>query len=210
VTSKGVQTESAAEEETFLLEPLLQSAMVVAIHDLLEKEDPWLNMVLLADELLDHLYERLEEIREGVTRRPMRMVRPQQDEEAIKAAAQDGTPQLPLPPAGRGDGHPGGPPAAPGGPPAAPEGPPAGQQMPLGEGNPPTGPEGPPAQSTGPTNGPSATSAIYVGTPEEYLAGAADVAPLFEMAEPGARAMLAQGLSATRAKGHQLDEGPHF
>jgi hypothetical protein len=47
---------------------------------------------------------------------------------------------------------------------------------------------------------------MYVGTPKEYLAGAADVAPLFEMAEPGARAMLAQRLSATRAKGHQLDE----
>jgi hypothetical protein len=47
---------------------------------------------------------------------------------------------------------------------------------------------------------------MYVGTPEEYLAGAADVAPLLKMAEPGSRAMLAQGLSATRAKGHQLDE----
>jgi hypothetical protein len=47
---------------------------------------------------------------------------------------------------------------------------------------------------------------MYVGTPEEYLAGAADVTPLFEMAEPGARAMLTQGLNATRAKGHQLDE----
>jgi hypothetical protein len=47
---------------------------------------------------------------------------------------------------------------------------------------------------------------MYVGTPEEYLAGFADVAPLLEMAEPGSRAMLAQGLSATRAKGHKLDE----
>jgi hypothetical protein len=47
---------------------------------------------------------------------------------------------------------------------------------------------------------------MYVGRPEEYLAGAADVAPLLEMAEPNSRAMLAQGLSATRAKGHQLDE----
>jgi hypothetical protein len=32
------------------------------------------------------------------------------------------------------------------------------------------------------------------------------VAPLFEIAEPGARAMLAHGLSATQAKGRQLDE----
>jgi hypothetical protein len=32
---------------------------------------------------------------------------------------------------------------------------------------------------------------MYMGTPEENLAEAADVAPLFEMAEPGARAMLA-------------------
>jgi hypothetical protein len=87
VTSKGVQTESAAEEGTFLLEPLLQSAMAVAIHDLLEEEVPWLNMVSMADELLDHLYERLEEIREGVTRRPMRMVGPEQDEKTIRAAA---------------------------------------------------------------------------------------------------------------------------
>jgi hypothetical protein len=171
VTSKGVQTESAAEEGTFLLEPLLQSAMAVAIHDLLEEEVPWLNMVLLADELLDHLYERLEEIQEGVTRRPMRMVGSEQDEEAIRAAAQNGTPRQPPPPAGLGDGHPGGPPVAT-------EGPPAGQQTPPAEGNPPARPEGPPAQSTGPTNGPPATSAMYVGTPEKYLAGAADVAPL--------------------------------
>jgi hypothetical protein len=47
---------------------------------------------------------------------------------------------------------------------------------------------------------------MYVGTRNEYLAGAADATPLLEMAEPGSRAMLAQGLSATRAKGHQLDE----
>jgi hypothetical protein len=84
LTSKGVQMESAAEEGTFLLEPLLQSAMAVAIHDLFEEEVPWLNMVSLADELLDHLYERLEEIRKGVTRMPMRMVGPEQDEEHRK------------------------------------------------------------------------------------------------------------------------------
>jgi hypothetical protein len=87
-----------------------------------------------------------------------------------------------------------------GGPPAVPEGPPAGQQAPTAGGDQAAGPEGPPAQSTGPTDGSPATSAMYVGTPEEYLAGAANVAPLCEMAEPGARAMLAQGLSATRAK----------
>jgi hypothetical protein len=203
VTSKGVQMESAAEEGTFLLEPLLQSAMAVAIHDLLEEEVPWLNMVSLADELLDYLYERLEEIREGVTSRPMRMVGPEQDEEVIRAAIPDGTPRQPPPPAGLGDAHPGGPPAAPGGPPAMPEGPPAGQQTPPAEGNPPAGPEGPPAQSIGPTNGPPATSAMYVGTPEEYLAGAADVAPLFEIwrSQEHGRSV-AQGLSATRAKGH--------
>jgi hypothetical protein len=113
ITSRGVQTESVAEEETFMLEPLLESAMAVAIHDLLEEEVPWFNMVLLADELLDHLYERLEEIREGFTRRPMRMVGPEHDEATIRAAAQDGTPRQPPQPAGPGDGHPGGPPAAP-------------------------------------------------------------------------------------------------
>jgi hypothetical protein len=110
VTSRAVQTESATEEGTFLLEPLLQNAMSIAIHDLLEVEVPWLNMVLLADELLDHLYERLEELRDGVMTRPMRMVGPEQDEDTIKNAAVDGTPQQPPPPAGPGDGHPGGPP----------------------------------------------------------------------------------------------------
>jgi hypothetical protein len=34
VTSRGVQTENAAEEGTFLLEPLLQNAMAIAVHDL--------------------------------------------------------------------------------------------------------------------------------------------------------------------------------
>jgi hypothetical protein len=226
VTSRAVQTESAAEEGTFLLEPVLQDAMAQAVFDLvggLEVELPWLNLVSLADELLDQLYERLEEEREGIMTRPLRIVGPEQEVTGGNTGI-DGTPQQPPPPAGPGggpqpapreeDGPPGGaqppevqgePPAAEG-PPAVPEGPPAGQQAPPGEGDQPAGPGGLPAQSTGPTDGPPATSAMYVGTPEEYLAGAADVAPLFKMAEPGARAMLAQGLSATRAKGHQLDE----
>jgi hypothetical protein len=147
--------------------------------------------VSLADELLDHLYERLEELPDRVITRPMRTVGPEQDDDAIRAAAPDGTPRQPSPPAGLRDGHPRGPPAAPGGPPAAPEWPPAGQQASPAEGNPPAGPEGPPEQSTGPTDGPPATSAMYAGTPEEYLARAVDVAPLFEMGELEARAMLA-------------------
>jgi hypothetical protein len=226
VTSRAVQTESAAEEGTCLLEPVLQDAMAQAVFDLvggLEVELPWLNLVLLADELLDHLYERLEEEREGIMTRPLRMVGPEQEVTGGNTGF-DGTPQQPSPPAGpeggalpaprEEDGPPGrtqppevqGEPPGAEGPPAVPEGPPAGQQAPPAEGDQPAGPGGPPAQSTGPTDGPPATSAMYVGTPREYLAGAADVAPLFEMAEPGARAMLAQGLSATRAKGHQLDE----
>jgi hypothetical protein len=168
-------------------------------------------MVSVADELLDHLYERLEELRDGVMNRPLRMVGPEQDAETIRTAAIDGTPRQPPPPAGPGEGAQQAPqeedgPQGGAQPPALPEGPPAGQQAPTAGGDQPAGPEGPPAQPTGPTDGPPATSAMYVGTPEEYLAGAADVAPLFEMAERGARAMLAQGLSATRAKGHQLDE----
>jgi hypothetical protein len=47
---------------------------------------------------------------------------------------------------------------------------------------------------------------MYVGTWDEYLAGAADIDAMLEMAGPGSRAMLAQGVSAARAKGHQLDE----
>jgi hypothetical protein len=127
----------------------------------------------------------------------------------------DGPQQPPPPPAApreepqaepQGGEEPQPPPAVPEGPPAEQQGSPAGQDEPPAEGDQPAEPEGPPAQSIGPSDGPPATSAMYVGTPEEYLAGAADVAPLLEMVEPGLRAMLAQGLSATRAKGHQLDE----
>jgi hypothetical protein len=63
--------------------------------------------------------------------------------------------------------------------------------------------ENPPASEPG---GPPATSPMYVGTREEYLAEAADATPLLKMAEPNSRARLAQGLSAMRAKGHQLDQ----
>jgi hypothetical protein len=187
VTSRAVQTESAAEEGTFLLEPVLQDAMAQAVFDLvggLEVELPWLNLVSLANELLDHLYERLEEEREGIMTRPLRMVGPEHEVTGGNTGF-DGTPQQPPPPAGLGggvqpapreeDGPPGGaqppevqgePPAAEG-PPAVPERPPAGQQAPPAEGDQPAGPGGPQAQSTGPTDGPPAMSAMYVGTPEE-------------------------------------------
>jgi hypothetical protein len=106
VTSRAAQTESAAEEGTFLLEPLLQDAMAQAVHDLVGGvgvELPWLNLVSLADELLDHLYERLEELREGVMDRPLRMVGPER-EVTIGNTGFDGTPQQPPPPAGPGGG----------------------------------------------------------------------------------------------------------
>jgi hypothetical protein len=48
VTSRAAQTKSAAEEGTFLLEPLLQDAMAQALHDLVggvNVELPWLNLV---------------------------------------------------------------------------------------------------------------------------------------------------------------------
>jgi hypothetical protein len=106
VISRAAQTESAAEEGTFLLEPLLQNAMAVAVHDLLggvDVEVPWLNLVSLADELVDHLYEKLEELREGVMDRPLRMVGPEREVTGGNTEF-DGTPQQPPPPAGPGGG----------------------------------------------------------------------------------------------------------
>jgi hypothetical protein len=134
---------------------------------------------------------------------PLRMVGPPHDVTGGNTGV-DGTPQQPPPPAGPREG-----------PQPAPqeeEGPPGGAQQPAvqgeppAEGNPPATQEGPPAQPLGPQDGPPATSAMYVETWNEYLAEAAEIDALLEMAGPGSRAMLAQGISAVRAKGHQLDE----
>jgi hypothetical protein len=138
-----------------------------------EVELPWLNLVSLADKLLDHLYKRLEEQREGVMTR-------YGGSETGGYWQEYRMPLKPSPPAGPGegpqrasqekDGPRGGaqPPAVQGEPPvegvpsAVSEGPPAGQQAPPAEGDQPAGPKGPPTQSTGPTDGPPATSRRHV------------------------------------------------
>jgi hypothetical protein len=207
---------------TFVLTPMVEDAVAYAMQGLAGgMELPWLDRGELIEELTASVLEGLENIRVGVTTRPLRIVRDNgegtgDDEQPPPSTGPRDGPQQPAPPSALPKEEPqsepqGGeasqpPPAVPEGPAAEQRGSPAGQQEPPAEGDQPEEPEGPPAQSTGLKDGPPATSAMYVGTPEEYLAGAADVAPLLEMAEPGSRAMLAQGLSATRAKGHQLDD----
>jgi hypothetical protein len=221
---------------TFLLTPMVEDAVAYTVQGLAGgMELPWLDRGKLIEELTASVLKGLESIRVGVTTRPLRIVRDNGegtgDDEPPPppTGPRDGPQQPPPPSTGPRDGpqqppppsaapregpqsEPQGgeasqpPPAVREGPPTEQQGSPAGQEEPPADGDQPAEPEGPPAQSTDPTDGPPATSAMYVGTPKEYLAGATDVAPLLEMAEPGSRAMLAQGLSATRAKGHQLDE----
>jgi hypothetical protein len=157
-------------------------------------------MVLLADELLDRLYERLEELRDEIMTRPMRMVGPKQDAETRCQGRRTRRDAAAATPTCRARIR-------------ATRGATGSAKGATGRTTGATSKKGSAGGARGaagvvsrPYKRPPATFAMYVGTPEEYLAGAADVGPLFEIAEPGAQAMLAQGLNATRAKGHQLDE----
>jgi hypothetical protein len=209
----------AAEGAAFVLGPMLQNAVAHAVDQLAGGEDlPWLDQKALTTELVRDAVARLEELRAGVTTRPLRM------EEAPEGGTGEDAgnkgPQQPPPPPARPRDGPQQPPPLPTGPrgeppqepqrekepppsPPAQEEPPAVQAGSLAVQEEPPAEENPPASEPG---GPPATSAMYVGTRVEYLAGAADATTLLEMAEPSSRARLAQGLSAMRAKGHQLDE----
>jgi hypothetical protein len=204
-----------AEGAAFVLEPMLQDAVAHAVGRLAGRADlPWLNRQELTTEVLWSAAERLEELRAGVTTRRLRM------EETPKGGTSEDAgnegPRQPPPPPTKPRGEPPQKPQGEEEPPTSPaaqeeplsvqEGSPAVQEEPPAEENPPAEQDGPLAQQSGPSKGPPATSAMYVGTREEYLTGAADATPLLEMAKPSLRARLAQGLSAMRAKGHQLDE----